>query len=72
MNILFEAVTLPMVWPHPWQISLGTPSARLDTNVRDDAALDAHFVASIREHGVLQINSHQLNPHRYQFGPAKK
>ena len=26
----------------------------LDTNVRDDAALDSDFVASIREHGVLQ------------------
>lgn len=23
-------------------------------NVRDDAALDAHFLASVREHGVLQ------------------
>jgi ParB-like chromosome segregation protein Spo0J len=23
-------------------------------NVRDDAALDAEFIASIREHGVLQ------------------
>jgi hypothetical protein len=35
----------------------GDDLGQLDTNVRDDAALDAHFVASIREHGLLQFNS---------------
>ena len=52
-NITTETDTAAQVPAAGTLEHLDPQTLELETNVRDDAALDADFVASIKEHGVL-------------------